>query len=98
MRAPTLLSFALLLAGCGTTVVDGITVVQAPYEESLGKILARAETDLTCPRDQLTTRLLTVTVHADVRRMAVTGCGKDVVYARTAEGFAIETSPPPPER
>jgi hypothetical protein len=98
MRALALAPFAALLAGCGLTEVDGITVYQDRYDDSRAQIMARAESELGCPRAELTTRMLTVTVHADVRRMNVKGCGKDVIYARTDDGFAIETSPPPPER
>jgi hypothetical protein len=89
MRA-LILSSALLLSGCGTAVVDGITVVKSSYDESLGKVLAQAETDLTCPREQLVTKLLTVSVHADVQRMQVTGCDKNVVYTRKADVFVNE--------
>jgi hypothetical protein len=98
MRPGPLLVLSLPLWGCGLTVVDGITVREASYNERRAEILARAERDLPCPRGEITTRLLEVHPSGDVDRLAVKGCGREVVYAPGPEGFAMETSPPAPER
>ena len=91
-----LLSTVLLLQGCGTIVVDDVTVMKDDYDRSRDQILRLAVTELPCSREQLTTKVLAVTVHADVKRLAVKGCGKDVVYARKDGSFALESAPPPP--
>lgn len=95
---PLVVGVVVLVTGCGTMVVDGITVIKDDYERDREQILRQATIDLACPQPSLSTQVLRVDVHADVIRLAVRGCGKDVVYAPNGEGgFAIETSTPPVE-
>jgi sensor domain CHASE-containing protein len=89
----------LLLLGCGTIVVDDITVMEDDYHRSRAKVMQRAADDLSCSRDQLETRVLGTTVHADVKRMQVTGCDQEAVYTRGPDGdFAREAAPPSPTK
>lgn len=79
--------FALLLAACGTITVDDITVMEEDYHHSRDKVLDLAAAELVCPRDQLTTKVLAVTVHANVERLRVSGCEKSAVYLRKGDDF-----------
>ena len=78
----------LLLLGCGTIVVDDVTVMENDYLRSRALILDLAESELGCPRAALTTKVLSVTVHANIRTMQVSGCDKTAVYARSGDSFA----------
>src|SRR4051812_22045338 len=98
MRTAFSVLFAIFVTGCGTIVVDDVTVMEDDYARSRDQVLRLASGELACPREQLATKVLAVDVHADVRRLAVKGCGKDVVYGRSGDAFAVETSPPPPEK
>jgi len=92
VRWPHVLGPFLLISlpGCYTIVVDDITVMEDDYGKSREAVLAHATNEMACPREELTTRLLSVTVHADVASMEVTGCGAKRVYRRTAEGFSAK--------
>jgi hypothetical protein len=98
MRFLSSLLFLAFLPACGTAVIDGVTVLKDDYDHARQEILTRATVELACPRASLTTQVLNVVPAGNLSRLAVRGCGKDVVYADGVDGFRIETSPPPPER
>lgn len=87
-------ALATALAACGTITVDDVTVMEDDYHRSRDIVLNLATTALPCPRHELTTKVLAVTVHANILRMQISGCDKEVVYTRTGDGFAPEAAPP----
>ena len=71
----------LLLCGCPKVIqADGITVVEEDYLRHRSQVLRVAETELNCSQDQLTTKVLEVSVHATVERFQVDGCDKSAIF------------------
>ncbi len=91
MKSLALASLLSLLAlGCGTIQVDDITVMETDYLRSRNIVLRLATEELACPQEELTTKVLGVTVHANIKHLQVAGCGQKVVYIRTPDdGFAL---------
>lgn len=89
VRSLFALSLLVILAtGCRPTIkVNGITVIEDSWKRAEAIVLERATVDLDCPRDQLETSLVEVSVQAEVRRLRVSGCNSEQVYQRTPTSF-----------
>ncbi len=88
-----------LLLGCPKTItVDGQTVVEDKYHQSVEQVKRAGALEFSCPPEKLTTKVLTRSVHATVDRFQVTGCEQEGIFTRSGEEtYAPETSPPVPE-
>ena len=92
-----LLLIVLVATGCRPTIkVNGITVIEDSWKRAETIVLERAVTDLDCPREQLQTSLIEVSVQAEVLRIEASGCGAKQIYLRTLDSFEpvpAETGP-----
>jgi hypothetical protein len=78
----------VVVSACRPTIsVDSVTVFEDDYNRSIEQILNLAERDFPCPRDQLVTTLMEVTVQGEVQLVHVDGCDLRGDYERTSDGF-----------